>query len=244
MGNCFRTTSQIVDPVETRFEHVPVGVPGYNKFQTATIVTGKRGRASGELYWPCGVAIEEATHHIFVVNHFNDRVEIFSDTGEYICQLGVGQLSIPWGIAIHGDSVYVSCQDCTISKFSLTDMSLVRKIGGMGLKNGQFYNPSANQLTTDSIGRVFIPDTYNDRICIYDTNLNHLCNIMHNSMSRPSDVKISRDRMYVLCLFNCPCMHVLTLEGDKLHSLITRGKGKDVSYPFFFCLDPLEQHCH
>ena len=34
-------------------------------------------------------------------------------------------------------------------------------------------------------------------------------------------------------------MHVLTLEGDKLHSLITRGEGMDVSYPNFFCLDPL-----
>ena len=237
MGNCFRTTSQIVDPVETRFEHVPVGVPDYDTFQTSTIVTGKRGKASGELDYPCGVAIEEATHHIFVVNYSNDKVEIFSETGEYIYQLGVGQLTSPWGIAIHGDSVYVSCLDHTISKFSLTDMSLVRKIGGMGLKNGQFRYPW--QLTTDPIGRVFIPDTGNDRICIYDTNLNHLRNIMHKSMSRPHDVKISRDRMYVLCPYSNPCILVLTLEGDKLHSLSTRGRGKDVSYPFFFCLDPL-----
>ena len=239
MANCFQTASQIVDPVETRLKHVPVGVPDYDTFQTATIVNGKRGKAPGQLHWPYGVAIEEATHHVFVVNHFKDRVEIFSETGEYICQLGVGQLSIPWGIAIHGDSVYVSCQDHTISKFSLTGMSLVRRIGGMGLKNGQFYNPSANQLTTDSIGRVFIADTGNHRICIYDTNLNHLRNITNKSMSRPSDVKVSRDRIYVLCLYNNPCILVLTLEGDKLHSLITRGKGKDVSYPFFFCLDPL-----
>ena len=230
MGNCFRTTSKIVDPVETRFEHVPVGVPGYNKFQTATIVTGKRGKASGELYRPCGVAIDEATHHIFVANSINDRVEIFSETGEYICQLYVGQLSIPWGIAIHGDSVYVSCRDNTISKFSLTDMNLVRRI--------QFYNP--NQLTTDLIGHVFIADSVNDRICIYDTNLNHLRNITHKSMLRPSDVKISRDRMYVLCPYNNPCLLVLILEGDKLHSLITHGKGIDVSKPCFFCLDPLD----
>ena len=45
MGNYFRTASQIVDPVETRFEHVPVGVPDYDKFQTSTIVTGKEGSA-------------------------------------------------------------------------------------------------------------------------------------------------------------------------------------------------------
>ena len=111
--------SQIVDPVETRF-----------KFQTSIIVTGKEGRGPGELLSPFGVAIDEAIHQIFVVNHHNDRVEIFSETGEYIYQLGVGKLSYPYGIAIHGDSVYVSCRsDYTVSKFSLTEMCHVRRIG-------------------------------------------------------------------------------------------------------------------
>ena len=45
MGNYSRIASQIVDPVEIRFEHVPVGVPDYDKFQTSTIVSGKEGSA-------------------------------------------------------------------------------------------------------------------------------------------------------------------------------------------------------
>ena len=126
--------------------------------------------------------------------------------------------------------------DHTVSKFSLTEMWRVRRIGGKGSDNGQFSYP--RQLTTDPIGRVFIADTGNRRICIHDPDLNHLRNITHESMSRPLDVKVSRDCLYVLCSTN-PCMLVLTLEGDKLHSLITRGRGMDVSYPFFFCLDSL-----
>ena len=63
--------------------------------------------------------------------------------------------------------------------------------------------------------------------------------ITHPSMSRPYDVKVSRDCLYVLFPFNNPCMLVLTLEGDMLHSLITCGEGMDVLYPAFFCLDPL-----
>ena len=186
--------------------------------------------------FPRGVAIDEDTHQIFVANCSNNRVEIFSETGEYICQLGVGQLyANHTGIAIHGDNVYVSCGDNTVSRFSLTDMSLVRRIGGEGIKERTIHRPK--QLTTDSIGRVFIADFYNDRICIHDPDLNHLYNITHESMSLPYDVKVSRDRLYVLCPHNNPCMLVLTLEGDKLHSLITRGEGMDVSYPYFFCLD-------
>ena len=76
-------------------------------------------------------------------------------------------------LAVHGN---------TVNRFSLTDMSLVRKIGGNGSNDGQFKWPK--QLTTDSTGRVFIADFYNDRICIHDPDLNHrefsLCTAMTN----------------------------------------------------------------
>ena len=218
-----------------------VSVPRYATFHSSVVATGKLGRDPGELFCPAGVAIHEDTHQIFVANRWNDRVEIFSETGEFLYQLGVGQLSEPNGIATHGDSLYVSCEgDDTVSKFSLTEMWHVRRIGGYGSDNGQFRYPS--QLTTDPIGRVFIADTDNKRICIHDPDLNHLRNITHESMSGPSDgpldVKVSRDCLYVLSSTN-PCIHVLTLEGDKLHSLITCGEGMDVLSPLFFCFDSL-----
>ena len=218
---------------------LPVSVPRYATFHTSIVATGKDGRAPGELFAPTGVAIHEETHQIFVVNYFNDRVEMFSETGEFLSQLGVGQLPHPYGIATHGDSLYVSCWgDDTVSKFSLTEMCRVRRIGREGSNNGQFDSP--RQLTTDLIGRVFIADTRNNRICIHDPDLNHLCNITHESISRPYDVKVSsRDLLYVLCPDGNPCMLVLTLEGYKLHSLITCGEGMDVFDPYFFCLDPL-----
>ena len=216
---------------------VPVNVPRYATCHTPVVATGKRGNAPGECNNPCGVAIHDETHQIFVVNRNNHRVEIFSESGEFLSQLGVGQLSDPRGIAIHGDSVYVSDGDDTVSKFSLTEMFLVRRIGGYGSDNGQFCFPY--QLTTDLIGRVFVADTCNNRICIHDPDLNHLRNITHPSMSRPYDVKVSRDCLYVLYPNNNPCMHVLTLEGDMLHSLITCGEGMDVIGSNFFCFDSL-----
>ena len=233
-----------VDPVErsiSRFgeiAEVSVNEPHYATCHARVVATGKKGVAPGELNYPEGVTIHEETHQIFVVNHWCDRVEIFSETGEFFHQLGVGQLSYPWGIAIHGDSVYVCCiGDNTVSKFSLTELCLVRRIGGLGSDNGQFI--LLHQVTTDPIGRVFIADTFNDRICIHDPDLNHLRNITLPSMSVPSDVKVSRDRLYILCPDDNPCLHVLTLEGDKLHSLITRGEGMNVLRPLFFCLDAL-----
>ena len=219
---------------------LPVYVPHYATCHTSIVATGKKGRAPGELWLPFSVAILEETHQIFVVNTYNDRVEIFSETGEYFSQLGVGQLSLPYGIAIHGDSVYVSCLlDHTVSKFSLNETCLVRRIGGRGSNNGQFNYP--RQLTTDPIGHLFIADDENNRICIHDPDLNYLRNIPHQSMSmsEPWGIKVSLDRLYILCPSNNPCMHVLTLEGGKLHSLITCGECLDVIKSWFFCLDPL-----
>ena len=232
-----------VDPVERSISRlgeiaeVSVYVPHYATCQARVVATGKKGDDPGELDFPSGVAIHEETHQIFVANCVNSRVEIFSETGEFFHHLGVGQLYGPYGIAIHGDSVYVSCQaDHTVNKFSLTKLCLVRRIGGYGSNNGQFKTPL--QLTTDPIGHVFIVDFGNQRICIHDPDLNHPRNITLPSMSQPFDVKVARDRLYVLCADN-PCLLVLTLEGDKLYSLITRGRGLDVLFPVFFCLDPL-----
>ena len=134
-----------------------VSVPHYATCHTPIVVTGKQGSAPGEFKLLSGVAIHEDTHQIFVASYETGRVEIFSETGEFLHQLGVEQMSEPYGIAIHGDSVYVSCLgNNTVSKFSLTEMCRVRRIGGKGSNNGQFKYPL--QLTTDTIGRVFIPD--------------------------------------------------------------------------------------
>ena len=149
-----------------------VSVPRYATFHSSVIATGEKGSDPGELNYPSGVVIHEDTHHIFVVNQWNDSVEIFSETGDFLYQLGVGHLSNPWGITTHGDSLYVCCWcDDTVSKFSLSEMWRVRRIGGRGSNNGQFNSP--RQLTTDPIGRVFIVDTDNHRICIHDPDLNH-----------------------------------------------------------------------
>ena len=226
--------------LETSLSHLgdvvelPENVPRYSTFHTPIVAT-ESGGSSPKLIRPLGVAIHEETHQIFVANNFKSRVEIFSETGEFLYHLGLGHVVSPYGVAIHGDSVYVGCEhDHTVSKFSLTEMCLVRRIGGRGSDNGQFNCPS--QLTTDPIGRVFIADTVNNRICIHDPDLNHLHNI---GLPQPFDVKISRDRIYVLCPYYKSCMFVLTLEREILHRLIPCGDKMELSHPNFFCLDPL-----
>ena len=110
---------------------------------------------------------------------------------------------------------------------SLTEIcSRVRRIGGMGFN-------FIRQLTTDFIGRVFITDACNDRICVHDSDLNHLRNITLHSMSQPYDVKVSRDRIYVLCV------SARTNPRGRQATLPHYPWRRDVLRPLFFCLDPL-----
>ena len=218
---------------------VVVGLPNYDKLHDV-VATGKMGVAPGELKFPYGVAIHESTNRICVADSFNSKIKIFSETGDYLEQLPVDgneELNSPFGIAIHGDNVYVSCWDHSISKLSLTEKVLVRKRGEYGQGDGQFDYP--NQLAISPKGKIFIADSDNNRICIYDTNLCYQRSISHESISRPFDVKISGDKLCVLCPYVNPCMHVLTQEGVKLRSLISLGRGNDVFGPLFFCMDPL-----
>ena len=118
MAEHYPITHPAVNPVEN---HITQYVPHYATCHTRIVATGKKGRAPGELNVPSGVAIHGETRQIFVATFANGSVEIFSETGEFLYQLGVGQLFRPWGIAAHGDSVYVSSRgDHTVSKFSLT----------------------------------------------------------------------------------------------------------------------------
>ena len=207
---------------------MPVGVPHYAIFHSSNILCE-------DFSVPYGIAVEQTTHQIFVVTYYSG-VKVFSETGMFLYQLGAGRLRKPHGIAIDGDCVYVSCWEHTVCKLSLTEMCLLKKIGSRGSNNGQFCFPRG--IATNSIGHVLIVDSDNDRVCVYDTNLNNLRNITHESMSQPYDVKVSCDRMYVLCPYNNFVIHVLTLEGERLHSLIS-GSEMGLMYPHYFCLDAL-----
>ena len=72
----------------------------------------KKIKALGELWHPHGVAIDPATNHIYVAeeNFFYNfaRVSIFSESGEYLNSYTHEDMKALWGIAVHGNNLYVT----------------------------------------------------------------------------------------------------------------------------------------
>ena len=122
-------------------EEVPV-VPRYQQMSHAVAVA-KRGKAPGELCFPESVAIDPTTNHIYVAEgdlpNFA-RVSIFSETGEYLNSYTHEHMKSLYGIAIHGNNLYVT--DWGVhAVFHIkieSDFRLVARLGSRGSDIGQF----------------------------------------------------------------------------------------------------------
>ena len=199
----------------------------------------KKGKVPGELWYPCGVAIAPATNYIYVAEGGLNfaRVSIFSESGEYLNNYTHEHMKSLWGIAIHGNNLYVT--DYMVhAVFHLkleADFRLVARLGSRGSGIRQFDEP--RQLTISSNGDVYLADRNNNRIQILDGSLHPIREVTHPSMHKPCDVKLTTEEMYVLSSDDSPCVHVFSHTGHKIRSLITCGGGMQVTRPYFFCLD-------
>ena len=205
-------------------------------FRLPTIAVGKSGKAPGQLNCPRTVSIESATGNIYVTDVDNNRIQIFSQTGDYLSHFGYPHLKWPWGILIKRDNIYVTdVGHDAIFLFRLPDLTMIEKAGKSGSGREEFDHP--RQLAISPNQHLYIPDLYNDRVQIMTTDLKFIDRMRHESLHEPSDVKFSSNEIFVLSIYGNPCIHVFTLSGEKSRSVVTSGNGMQVEKAWSFCLD-------
>ena len=233
LSDTARLEREIAGVGEIIEEEAPV-VPRYD--QMSCVAVRKYGKAPGELYYPCGVAIDENTGSIYVAEGFN-RVSVFSETGDFLSSFSHRGMTSPHGIAPHRDNIYVTTlYNHSVLRFKMEQQ--IRHVFTFGAVRGssdeQLNSPRGLTVSTD--GDVFVADRDNNRIKILDESLQFKRHITHQSMKKPQDVKLSRDEMFVLCQ-SSPCVLVFSHAGEMTRSLVTRGEGMQVTGARFFCLD-------
>ena len=226
-----RQLEQTISVLGQLIEREIISTPDYPALLQPSVSVGKKGRAEGELDFPRGVAVDEKSKLIYVANIGN--ISVFSMTGEYIDRFCEGQVNSPWGIAISEDNnVFVSDKGSyCIYKFKLPKFQLVTKVGRSGTDINQFWSPSYLTVTTDS--SVLVADWNNHRIVVMNTDLKHKRYIKHQTMTYPTDVKVNNNKVYILSEQDSSCLHVFSLTGEKIRSLIT----SDTQMCFSFCFD-------
>ena len=86
---------------------------------------------------------------------------------------------------------------------------------------------------------MYVADHDNNRIAVMSTGLQHSNYITHQTMTSPCDVKVNNHELYVLSDRDSPCLHVFSLTGEKIRSLITcdTDGNAQVRMCHSFCLD-------
>ena len=212
-------------------------IPDYAAFQQPIVAVGKLGSAPGELKYPQGVSVELESGHIYVSDWGNSRIQIFSQTGDYLNQFSHQHLKSPQGILIHLDNIYVTdTHQHAIFLFKLPDLTMVKRVEKEGSGKKEFNDP--RQLAISPNQHLYVADTDNNRLQILSANLAFQGSLRHQTMTTPVDVKFSNNEIFVLSIRDNPCIHVFSLSGEKSRSLVTRGGiGMQVKEAFFFCLD-------
>jgi YVTN family beta-propeller protein len=124
---------------------------------------GKHGNKAGEFNQPTGIAI--SGNEIYVVDHLNDRVQVFNKTGAFIRQFGNNCLKQPAGIAIRNNEteklVYVC--DSKNNQIAIFDTAgnLVNTIVSLGLDKPW-------DICFDNNNNLYIADVYNNRVIELD----------------------------------------------------------------------------
>jgi len=136
---------------------------------------GKYGKEPGQLNAPEGIAIvppgaitSATTGEVWVSDTGNDRVDEFSETGEYLGSFGTegsgnGQFKGPDGIAFSGEHAYVvDSGNNRVQEFSLSG-EYITQFGSKGTGEGQLSTPYG--IATEPVsGDLYVADSGNNRI--------------------------------------------------------------------------------
>ncbi|XP_026742559.1 RING finger protein nhl-1-like [Trichoplusia ni] len=147
---------------------------------------GQKGSRAGMLRSPEGIATDNTTQLIYVVDTGNDRVQVFQPDGKVVDQIGVGtkhqasvaasiwetkevlctELNAPTSVAVTNDRVIVlDSGNRRVKVYNKHDKSKIIEFGSTGQRKGQFRQPEV--LAVDPLGYILVGDSGNCRIQVF-----------------------------------------------------------------------------
>ena len=185
---------------------------------------GNQGKGKRQLNKPQGVCVSEEGQ-IFVAEKGNNRVQVFTPDGHHSYMFGEksgnNAMIEPNGIWVTNHFVFVTLTSLhTIQMYTLQG-GFIREKSKEGKEKGKFKSPIG--ITGDNLrGKLYICDTGNNRIQIFDMNL-HFIRVMKTvtQLYRPLDIKVTKMGNVVIVLDRSPkCIHIFKSSGESIRDII------------------------
>ena len=154
-----------------------------------THTIGSEGAGPGQLYFPVAVSFSPAGD-LYVADYGNNRIDVFRLDGTYVGDLGSYLLNGPYGVRVAPDgSIWVGeyIDGNRVLKFSSGGTLLAAFFGTPGQN---FHAPE--QVSFDASGNVYVMDTGNDRVCMFDPSMNFVC-AFGSTGSGPENLDVPTD---------------------------------------------------
>lgn len=171
------------------------------------------GEDNAHFNCPHGVAVSPVNQDIYVVDSYNQRIQVFTQALSYKATLGVtGEVGSdvqhfnnPRDVVVDAiGNVYVAdsgnyrVQKCTLSESSYSCTTLVGETGVFDNAFNHFYPES---VTIDRVGNVYVADDWNSRVQVYDNAGKYLTTIAgswgisNSQLSSAMGVAVDKDGM-------------------------------------------------
>jgi DNA-binding beta-propeller fold protein YncE len=125
---------------------------------------GRFGSDSSRFNDPMGIALADQDL-VLVADAGNRRVMIFTVEGRNLSNFSLPDSSLPWGLAVSGELVYVSDEARGLVEVRGLNGELKRTIGRPGREPGQLDKPRG--LALDDQGRLWVVDSGNNRVQVF-----------------------------------------------------------------------------
>ena len=127
---------------------------------------GKAGSGPGQFQRASGVVWHDGL--LYIADSFNNRVQVFTDTGTYQSIIGLPEsgvtLGFPYALALgpQNDLFVIEYLTARVSRFDLKTKKLLGRFGTQGRGEGEFSTPWG--IDVNSKGTVYVADTDNRRL--------------------------------------------------------------------------------
>ena len=188
---------------------------------------GREGGKRGELNLPLGISLDD-DKRLYVADHWNKRVQVFSLEGRFLAEIGKGHLKCPYSLQYAEGHIFVSDWNLnTVFKFEIQSGKLVCKS-----VEGEFNLPFG--LTVDTSGEVLVADMKNNRVVLCTPNLKFIHEIGRYKLTTPRAVLVHLDQVIIADNSDTFNIHIYAKTGEFLKSFIKLENGTD---HIFMCLD-------
>ena len=187
--------------------------------------TGRYGTEQGEFNSPQGIAINPINNNIYVADLLNCRIQVFSIDLTFMflfpSRKSKTYSKFPYGICIVGSLVYITANSTDYLKNPIQQGLYVYTTDGEFVcgynndivrdENMEFASPQGIAVDTTN-SSVYIADYGKDRVIVLYNDMRPFNVVMR--IKYPRDVKIYRDKLYILS--ETSIVHELSLFSESL----------------------------